>query len=252
MNKRNMDTVSIQYCFTLPDEKQETFDLYLDSKNLELVVDTPEEQLPPWTDLIFHQCLNCPLTPDTHPRCPVAAKLADLVRRFDRLLSYETIHMMVRTDERVISQDTTAQKGLSSLMGLVIANSGCPHTTFFRPMGRFHLPLANVEETLFRATSMYLLAQYFLHQEGREADFNLDKLEEIYENIHIVNGAMAERLRYASSTDLSTNAVILLDLYALAFPHAFSRTLKNIRCLFTPFLGPCEYFQNDEPSSPIS
>jgi hypothetical protein len=246
MSKQIMDTVSIQYCFTLPDGKEEVFDLHLQSRNLELVIETPTEKLPPWTDLIFHQCLNCPLTPDTHTHCPVAAKLADLVRRFDRLLSYETIHMIVKTDERVISQQTTAQKGLSSLMGLVIANSGCPHTTFFRPMGRFHLPLANVEETLFRATSMYLLAQYFLHQEGREADFNLDGLEKIYEDIHIVNSAMAERLRYASSTDLSPNAVILLDLYALAFPHAFGRTLQNIRCLFTPFLGLCERFRDEE------
>jgi len=240
-----MDTDSIQYCFTLPDDKEEVFDLHLESENLELVIETPEEHLPAWTDLIFHQCLNCPLTPDTHPRCPVAAKLADMVRRFDRLISYETIHLKVKTDERVISQQTTAQKGLSSLMGLVIANSGCPHTTFFRPMGRFHLPLANVEETLFRATSMYLMAQYFLQAEGREADFGLDHLEEIYENIHVVNSAMAERLRYASSTDLSTNAVILLDLYALAFPHAFGRTLQNIRNLFTPFLGPCNPLQDD-------
>jgi len=245
MSKRIMDTVSIQYCFTLPDGKEEIFDLHMEPENLELVIDTPKEQLPPWTELIFHQCLNCPLTPDTHPHCPVAAKLADLVRRFDRLISYETIHMMVKTDERVISQDTTAQKGLSSLMGLVIANSGCPHTTFFRPMGRFHLPLANVEETLFRAASMYLMAQYFLQQEGREPDFNLERLDEIYENIHVVNSAMAERLRYASSTDLSTNAVILLDLYALAFPHAFGRTLQNLRCLFTPFLGPCKRLQHD-------
>lgn len=240
MSQRIMNTVSIQYCFTLPEGKREVFDLHMEAENLELVVDTPQEQLPAWTELIFHQCLNCPLTPDTHPHCPVAAKLADLVRRFDRLISYETIYMEVKTDERIIAQQTTAQKGLSSLMGLVIANSGCPHTTFFRPMGRFHLPLANVEETLFRATSMYLMAQYFLQQEGREADFQLKRLEGIYENIHIVNSAMAERLRYASSSDLSTNAVILLDLYALAFPHAFDRTLKNIRCLFTPFLGPSE------------
>ncbi len=245
MNKRIMDTVSIQYCFTLPDDKEEVFELHLESENLELVIETPEEDLPAWAELLFHQCLNCPLTPDTHPHCPVAAKLADMVRRFDRLISYEAIHLKVKTDERVISQQTTAQKGLSSLMGLVIANSGCPHTTFFRPMGRFHLPLANVEETLFRATSMYLMAQYFLQEEGREADFRLDHLEEIYENIHIVNSAMAKRLRSASSTDLSTDAVILLDLYALAFPHALGRTLQNIRCLFTPFLGPCERLQDN-------
>ncbi|MCP4400992.1 MAG: hypothetical protein GY801_27310 [bacterium] len=47
-------------------------------------------------------------------------------------------------------------------------------------MAHFHQPLANVEETIFRATSMYLLSQYFAKQEGKEAKFELDGLEEIY------------------------------------------------------------------------
>jgi hypothetical protein len=232
-------TVSIEYRFTLPDGARENFDLCLSAESLELLMDTPEHSMPTWAELTFHQCRNCPLTPDTHIFCPIAANLVNLVKRFDRLLSYEEVHMVVVTEERVVSQDTTAQKGLSSLMGLIIANSGCPHTNFFRPMARFHLPLASVEETIFRATSMYLLAQYFLTREGGAPDFELHGLQQIYDNIHIVNSAMTDRLRSASNSDLSANAMILLDLYAQAFPHAINRTLQNIRCLFTPFLGPC-------------
>jgi hypothetical protein len=33
-----------------------------------------------------------------------------------------------------------------------------------KPMARFHLPLASEEETIYRATTMYLLAQYFLRE----------------------------------------------------------------------------------------
>jgi hypothetical protein len=236
----HIETVTIQYYFTFPDGTQKTFDLYLNAESLELLSTMPVANLPAWTDLVFHQCLNCPLTPDTHPYCPVAANIVGLVWQFDRFISYEEVHMVVITEERIVSQATSAQKAVSSLMGLVIANSGCPHTSFFRPMARFHLPLASIEETIFRATSMYLLAQYFLKQESRPAEFDLKGLEDIYHNIHVVNGAMAERLRYASSTDLSANAVILLDLYAQAFPHAIEKTLNNLRCLFTPFLGACE------------
>ena len=47
---------------------------------------------------------------------------------------------------------------------------------------------------------------------------------------------MTDRLRSASNSDLSANAVILLDLYAQAFPHAIEQTLRNLRHLFTPFL----------------
>lgn len=238
--KNTTDTVTIQYRFTLPDDTQECFDLQLHAVNLELLVEIPEDKLPPWTELTFHQCQNCPLTSDTHPYCPIAANIVNLVERFDRLLSYEEVHLRVVTEERIVSQHTTAQKGLSSLMGLIIANSGCPHTTFFRPMARFHLPLASVEETICRATSMYLLSQYFVKKEGKEPDFDLQGLQKIYDNIHIVNSAMTERLRSASRSDLSANAVILLDLYAQAFPHAIGRTLSTLRCLFSPFLGPCE------------
>jgi hypothetical protein len=76
---------------------------------------------------------------------------------FDRIISYDTIRLDVTTRERFISQDTTAQRGISSLLGLLIATSGCPHTRFLRPMARHHLPFASCEETLYRAASMYAL-----------------------------------------------------------------------------------------------
>jgi hypothetical protein len=121
-------------------------------------------------------------------------------------------------------------------MGLVMATSGCPHTAFFKPMARFHLPLASEEETVYRATSMYLLAQYFLKKEGQNADLELKGLREIYHNMHTVNTAIAERLRGASETDSTVNAIVLLDMYALTLPYVIDESLEEIRHLFRPFL----------------
>ncbi len=230
-----MDTVSIEYRFSFPDGSREIFHFELLAESLELVDLHSPASLPDWTRLSFYQCQNCPLTEATHPYCPYAAKIAHVVRRFDRLLSYERVYMDVITRERVISQVTTAQQGVSSLMGLIIANCGCPHTNFFRPMAHFHLPLANVEETIWRATSMYLVAQYFLKQEGKAADCELDGLRAIYKNIHIVNRAVSERLRAASRSDLPANAVILLDVYAMNFPYQIEAILQRMRQLFAPF-----------------
>jgi len=123
------------------------------------------------------------------------------------------------------------------MMGLVIATCGCPHTAFFKPMGRFHLPLASNEETLFRATSMYLLAQYFLKMEGRHADLELEGLTKIYQNMQIVNVAIANRLRSTSMSDSSINAIIILDNYAKSLPYAIEKSLENLRHLFLPFLS---------------
>lgn len=235
--KHTPKLISIEYQFSFADGKREVFSLHFDEKTLDPVQKELPDPLPAWTKLSFYQCPNCPLSPAAHPYCPFATNIVNIVRRFDKLVSYDKIHMTIITKERTISQHTSAQQGVSSLLGLVIANSGCPHTAFFRPMTHFHQPLANVEETIFRAASMYLLSQYFAKQEGKEVSLELEGLKEIYQNIHVVNMAIANRLRAASSSDLPANAVILLDLYAMDFPHRIEKMLTGVRHLFAPFLG---------------
>ena len=231
----NMKNISIKYFFKLPDNTQEIFDLELDAQSLELVINAPENP-PQWTNLDFHQCPNCPLDSDTHPKCPLMLNLVDIVSRFDHILSYDEISLEVVMDERSVSGHTTAQKGLSSLMGVVVASSGCPHTKFFKPMLRFHLPLSSEAETIYRAASMYLLAQYFILKEGKKADFALHGLEIIYNNVHLINTAIAERLRFASKSDSSVNAIILLDMYTNTIPCAIEESLEELRHLFNPYL----------------
>lgn len=229
-----MACISIQYRFTLADASQEVFDIELDSRTLSPCNPLPR-RLPSWTKLKFHQCSHCPLKTTTHPHCPVAARLVNIVDRFDGLLSYDKIHLEVVTKERRISSVTSAQRGIGSLIGLVIATSGCPHTAVFKPMARFHLPFAGREETVYRATSMYLLAQYFLKRDGRAGDFTLEGLQHIYHNMEIVNSAIIERLRTATETDSMVNAVAVLDIYAKTVDIMIEQSLLDVRRLFDPF-----------------
>jgi hypothetical protein len=230
-----MDNITIQYCF-IASEGTEYYILQLDAETLELQLTDDESQfLPPWAKLDFHQCPNCPLTIKTHPYCPLTVNIANIVKRFDNMRSYDEIHLKVTTKERVISQDTTLQRGIGSLIGLVIPTCGCPHTVFLRPMARFHLPLATEEETIYRTTSMYLLAQYFKIKDGKEADFDLKNLVIAYQNIHIVNTAITKRLQSASKTDSTINGLILLDLFAKALPFVIEDCLEEIRYLFEPY-----------------
>ena len=231
-----MNTIVIQYCFRLPDNSSENFKLELNPLNIELTGNIPEF-LPKWARLDFHQCPHCPLDVASDPYCPLASNIVNIVQRFDGLISYDRIRVDVITAERKISQQTTVQKGISSLMGLVIAASGCPHTAFFKAMGRFHLPLASNEETIFRATSMYLLAQYFVKMDGRQADLELSGLTKIYRNIQIVNVAIARRLRSASMSDSLINAIVILDNFAKNLPFAIEKSLEDLRHLFVPFIN---------------
>ncbi|MFC1541994.1 DUF6901 family protein [Candidatus Latescibacterota bacterium] len=230
-----MQTLTIKYIFTLSDNSKKVFNLQLDSQNLCLIENTPEI-LPPWTKLGFHQCPNCPLTTNTHLYCPMATNLVYIINRLECLISYDEIHVEVITKERIISQKTTAQRGISSLIGLISATCGCPHTVFFKPMARFHLPFATEEETIYRSTSMWLLAQYFLKKADQTVDFEFKKLSKIYNNIQIINTAIAERLRAATEADSAVNGVIMLDMYAQTIPFAVEKYLDEIRYLFSPFI----------------
>ena len=83
---------------------------------------------------------------------------------------------------------------------------------------------------------MYLLAQYFLKKAGQAADFDLEGLTKIYDNMQIINNAIVERLRAATTTDSSVNAIVILDNYAKFLPFAIEKSLEDIRYLFSPFL----------------
>jgi hypothetical protein len=230
-----MGTIAIQYGFRLSKDRQEVFNLELDEEYLELVGDF-STNLPDWTRLDFRQCPNCTLDIETHPRCPAASHLADIVKRFADILSYDEVHIDVLTEERHISQDTSAQVGIGSLMGLVMATSGCPHMVFFKAMARFHLPVANDYETVYRSVSTYLLGQYFAAKAGKKADLALKGLKDIYKNVKLVNSCILDRLRSVTEKDSSLNAVITLHLFAEAVLINIAESLEEVRHLFVPYL----------------
>jgi hypothetical protein len=231
-----MTDLCLQYAFILDNNEREVFDLHLDCDSLRLIDPTPTDQ-PAWARLGFHQCPHCLFQPEDHPSCPLAASLAHAVSRFDRILSFDTVRVLITTPERIVEQNTTAQRGLCSLMGLIIATCECPYTDFFKPMARFHLPFSSEEETIWRATSSYLLAQYFRKRDGHEVDFAFAGLDRIYRNIHTVNVAVANRIRAASEKDSAVNAIILLDMFATTMPLVIGEALEELRPLFAPFLN---------------
>ena len=230
-----MKNISIKYFFLLPNGEKERFDLNLDPKTIRLV-NNPSVDLPAWSRLEFHQCSICPLNSEAHSHCPLSVNLVEIVSKFNDLFSYDILHVKVVTRERIILQKTSAQVGISALMGLMIATSACPLTDFFKPMARFHLPLASEEETIWRAVSTYLMAQYFLSDKGKSIDIKLEGLTKIYDDIQQVNCSLAKRLRAASQRDSTINAIILLDLLAKTLPPVIDESLEGIRQMFVPFL----------------
>lgn len=207
-------------------------EVVFDADKLELDM-PPPEALPAWTALGFNQCTNCPLDPKTHHHCPVAVELINIAERFGRTPSHAPVTLHVRTPERVISARTTAQAALGSLIGLLMPLSGCPRLAPLAPMARFHLPLSTQEETIYRVTSMYLLARYFEGTDAGEAIEPLAGLTGIYANIQSVNQGISARMR-KSERFAEVNSVAILDIYAQTIPIVIEDALEDISHLFNP------------------
>ena len=227
-----MHHIEILYCFKFDADNHKQYKLQMNESTYELQIEH-DDCAPTWTDLEFNQCQHCPLFSDEVEKCPVAVNLIPFIDLCGNLSSYDTLDVEIQTSQRsYFVKETTTQRAFSSLLGLIIATSNCPHTSFFRSMARFHLPLANEHETLFRAASSYLLMQYFKKQSGKETDFNLQGLEEIYKNIQIVNKSMAMRLRAACQNDAAVNSIILLDMLAKGVPYSIEEALSELRYLY--------------------
>lgn len=240
-----MGTIDIRYIFHLDNHRRETIDLHLNELTIEPSTKT-EQELPKWTDLAFNQCPHCTLDVKEQPTCPVAANIFHVIGRFDNIASYDEIDLEVVNNTRRVTQHTTAQRGISSLLGLLFATSGCPHTNYLKPMARFHLPLATEDETIYRAAGMYLLAQYFLRREGKDGDLELSGLTQIYQNLHLVNTSIAQRIKSFAQTDSSTNAVIILDTFTNIMPFVIEDHMDEIRHLFSAYLSDID--QRDKPA----
>jgi hypothetical protein len=229
-----MDNIVIEYRFSLDNRQHANFRLEFDANTMELV--TPEQQpAPDWTALEFEQCPHCPLSASVTPQCPLALGLVPVVQNFDRILSYEELDVEVVMNRRRTHLRASAQKALSSIIGLIMATSGCPHTTFFRAMARHHLPFASSEETACRATAYYLLGQFLLMKAGHSAEFSFSGLDKIYKNMQKINVAIANRLRATIKADSTVNAIVLLDYFAQTLPIAIDESLEDIRYIFKPY-----------------
>jgi hypothetical protein len=202
-----------------------------------MVIPTRDEY-PDWTTLSLSQCPNCPLNTIEHTQCPVAANLVDLIDFFKDSVSHEEVDLKVESIHRTYSKRTTMQDGISSMLGMLMVTAGCPVMDKLRPMLRAHVPFGTLEETTYRYLSMYMLAQYFLHQRGETPDLELTGLQTLLEDIQVVNKHFWQRFANASVRDASINALVVLD--NLAQYAAFSidiGVLEDTEMLFNAYFN---------------
>ena len=225
-------TITIKYNLKSAD-MDFTMDLVFDNKDFSLLNHKTGGN--EWTRLTFHQCSHCPFKEEEQPFCPLASAIDSVIAKIHNFLSYDEVDARVDFKNRTVSAHITVQRALSSLLGLIIPASGCSHTLYFRPMSRFHLPFADTEERIYRATTMFLLGQYFIHKKSGCIPTDFSRLEAIYDNVHIVNTQICKRLREFCANDSPVNAITILDTLTVALHSALKHDLEAFASYFTGF-----------------
>lgn len=187
---------------------------------------------PAWTELTVRQCANCPLSSKEYSHCPAAIDAKEIILGFKEILSCSTADVHVKTPEREYFKHCDAQTGLRALIGFVMATSACPILSRMRGMAHYHLPFASIDEIVFRVTSSYLLTQYYIFQEGGQADLTLTHLKKYYEEIQTVNYDFLQRVRAASQEDSTLDVLATLFSISSLLSENLEQHLVKLKPLF--------------------
>ncbi len=93
-------------------------------------------------------------------------------------------------------------------------------------------------ETIYRSTSMYMLAQFFIARQGGEPDLKMEGLMQIYKRIHEVNEGISNRLSRASKNDAAAESLQKLDLFTTVVPQSIEQHLAEFEGYYLAFTNP--------------
>ncbi|HKK17164.1 MAG TPA: hypothetical protein VJ952_00670 [Opitutales bacterium] len=188
---------------------------------------------PAWTRLGYEQCACCPLKTETHSHCPAAIRMHEVLETFKDFESVEKVKLTVETERRTYVQNCDLQSGLNSMLGLLMATSGCPVVGKLRAMATFHMPFCSFGETLFRSVGAYLTKQYFAQQDGEEPDWELEGLKRFYEELEELNKAFSGRIRGIEQSDAISNAMVMFFAASIVVASALEEHLEEYKEYFT-------------------
>lgn len=223
------------YTFSFPNGTKRKFEVKLDPETLE-IVGKSKSKPPEWASMEFVPCDGCFPNPNEHKYCPIAVNIADLIKTFREISSTEQALVTVETPERTTSKVCAVQSGLYSLLGIYMVASGCPVMEKLKPMVRFHLPFASIQETVYRVFSMYLTAQYYRSKKGLKPDWTLRGLSELYREINEVNIRLSRRITKASEQDAAINALVSLDVFTHFLQRPLPELMESLEPIFQPYL----------------
>lgn len=226
----------LNFSFVFKDGKEKKVKVRIDEKTLNVI--RPELRVPPkWASLDNFKCPHCPIDESKYKYCPLAVNLNDVITDFTEFHSYDEVDVTIETSDRTYFKHTSLQSGLGSLLGIVMVANDCPLMGKLKPMMRYHLPFATLEETDYRVLSMYMLAQYVIARKGGVPDWEMNNLKDLYEDIKKLNQNVSKQLSKINTKDAIVNAVVILNSFAEHVTFLLSKNMKQrLEILFKDYL----------------
>jgi len=198
----------IRYTFELSNARKAEFQVNMNRKYSKEI---DREVHAPWTNLPFYKCRLCPLSDAEYLHCPTAVDVEEAMKEFADISSESAVSVKVETPERTFLRTCDVQTGLNSLVGLIMASSGCPILSRLKSLAKFHLPFSNIEETIYRTVGNYLIKQYLIQHNGGKPDFELVGLANLYKDLEVVNDSFFKRISEISKSDSNLNVLANLS-----------------------------------------
>jgi len=226
-----------EFSFLFKDGKEKRVKIRIDEKTLNII--HPSIKVPPkWTEISNFHCSPCPINKEKFKYCPLAVNLNDVISDFTEFHSYDEVEVTIHTNARTYYKQTSLQNALGSLLGIVMVANDCPTMGKLKPMMRYHLPFATLEETDYRVLSMYLLAQYVIAKKGGKPDWEMNNLKDLYEEIKLLNQNVCRHLAEIESKDAIVNAVVTLNSFAEHVTFLLSKNMfQRLEILFKDYLS---------------
>lgn len=221
--------MAVEYRITLDDEH--AFNYKINLERDVLASDRSAANTADWTRLEYQQCTNCPLTPEQRVHCPAAVDLQTVVEDFRGLPAFRKAWVNVRTEEREYSKLVNLEVALRSLLGVIMATSGCPILARLKPMARNHLPFASDTEFVMRTVSMYALRELFNQRDGRTPDWELGDLTRDFAALQLVNQALWHRIHDVCGSDTNLKAFLSFFSMSSSMTYSLDTQLEKIRPL---------------------
>lgn len=220
--------MAVEYRITLDDEHAFSYKVQIERG---VLATDRASTASDWTRLDYHKCTNCPLKSSEHANCPAAVDLQSVVEDFKGLPAFRKAWTHVRTDEREYSKLVNLEVAMRSLLGVIMATSGCPILSRLKPMARNHLPFASDSEFVLRTVSMYVLRELFKQREGQQPDWELKALTRDFAELQLVNQALWHRIHDVCAGDTNLKAFLSFFSMASSMTYSLDAQLEKVRPL---------------------